>query len=81
MVEIDRRTSGMYHALTWPRISFVAEDHKGRIVGYVLAKMQAGVSFLLDPTHASTEKRKQLNLAAKSLGTLTRYPFCDHTDA
>jgi len=30
---------GMYHAMTWPQISFVAEDHKGRIVGYVLAKM------------------------------------------
>jgi len=29
----------MYHALTWPQISFVAEDHKGRIVGYVLAKI------------------------------------------
>ena len=25
--------------MTWPQISFVAEDHKGRIVGYVLAKM------------------------------------------
>jgi len=30
---------GMYHAMTWPQISFVAEDHKGRVVGYVLAKM------------------------------------------
>jgi peptide alpha-N-acetyltransferase len=29
----------MYHALTWPQISFVAEDPKGRIVGYVLSKM------------------------------------------
>lgn len=29
----------MYHALTWPQVSFVAEDHKGRIVGYILAKM------------------------------------------
>jgi len=29
----------MYHALTWPQISFVAEDHKGKIVGYVLAKI------------------------------------------
>lgn len=29
----------LYHALSWPQISFVAEDHKGRIVGYVLAKM------------------------------------------
>ncbi|ORX81342.1 acyl-CoA N-acyltransferase [Basidiobolus meristosporus CBS 931.73] len=28
-----------YHALSWPQLSYVAEDHKGRIVGYVLAKM------------------------------------------
>jgi len=30
---------GMYHSTTWPQLSYVAEDHKGRIVGYVLAKM------------------------------------------
>ena len=29
----------LYHALTWPQLSYVAEDHKGRIVGYILAKM------------------------------------------
>ncbi|CAJ0935912.1 unnamed protein product, partial [Mesorhabditis belari] len=29
-----------YHALSWPQLSFVAEDHKGNIVGYVLAKME-----------------------------------------
>lgn len=29
----------MYHILTWPSLSYVAEDHKGRIVGYILAKM------------------------------------------
>jgi len=29
----------MYHSMTWSQISFVAEDHKGRIVGYVLAKI------------------------------------------
>jgi len=29
----------MYHILSWPQISFVAEDPKGRIVGYVLAKI------------------------------------------
>ncbi|KAG0140685.1 hypothetical protein CROQUDRAFT_718532 [Cronartium quercuum f. sp. fusiforme G11] len=29
----------MYHLLTWPQLSFVGEDHKGRIVGYILAKM------------------------------------------
>jgi len=29
----------MLHEMTWP-ISFVAEDNKGRIVGYVLAKIE-----------------------------------------
>ncbi|TEB35814.1 silencing group B protein [Coprinellus micaceus] len=29
----------MYHVMTWPGLSFVAEDQKGRIVGYILAKM------------------------------------------
>lgn len=28
-----------YHLLSWPQLSYVAEDHKGKIVGYVLAKM------------------------------------------
>lgn len=28
----------LYHALTWPQLSYVAEDN-GRIVGYILAKM------------------------------------------
>ena len=26
----------MYHGLSWPQLSFVAEDHRGEIVGYVL---------------------------------------------
>ncbi|KAI8808353.1 acyl-CoA N-acyltransferase [Cladochytrium replicatum] len=30
----------IYHAMSWPQLSYVAEDHKGRIVGYVLAKME-----------------------------------------
>jgi len=30
----------LYHGLSWPQLSYVAEDHKGRIVGYVLAKME-----------------------------------------
>ncbi|VIO97618.1 N-terminal acetyltransferase complex ARD1 subunit homolog, putative [Brugia malayi] len=29
-----------YHALSWPQLSYVAEDDKGNIVGYVLAKME-----------------------------------------
>jgi len=30
----------MYHGLSWPQLSYVAEDEKGKIVGYVLAKME-----------------------------------------
>ncbi|PPR01246.1 hypothetical protein CVT24_006010 [Panaeolus cyanescens] len=30
----------LYHLMTWPQISFVAEDAKGQIVGYVLAKIE-----------------------------------------
>jgi ribosomal protein S18 acetylase RimI-like enzyme len=29
----------LYHGLSWPQLLFIAEDHKKRIVGYVLAKM------------------------------------------
>ncbi|KAG6336532.1 hypothetical protein ID866_2554 [Astraeus odoratus] len=29
----------LYHALTWPSLSYVAEDN-GHIVGYILAKME-----------------------------------------
>jgi hypothetical protein len=30
----------MYHGLSWPQLSYVAEDESGKIVGYVLAKME-----------------------------------------
>ncbi|RSH79668.1 N-terminal acetyltransferase A complex catalytic subunit ard1 [Apiotrichum porosum] len=30
----------LYHALTWPELSYVAVDPSGRIVGYILAKME-----------------------------------------
>ncbi|KAI8909735.1 acyl-CoA N-acyltransferase [Gorgonomyces haynaldii] len=29
----------IYHAISWPQLSQVAEDDRGNIVGYVLAKM------------------------------------------
>nr|SVE73825.1 EOG090X0DSH [Daphnia atkinsoni] len=29
-----------YHGLSWPQLSYVAENEKGHIVGYVLAKME-----------------------------------------
>lgn len=34
-------TPDLYHALTWPELSYVAVDPAGRIVGYILAKMYA----------------------------------------
>ncbi|KZS96394.1 acyl-CoA N-acyltransferase [Sistotremastrum niveocremeum HHB9708] len=30
----------IYHSVSWPQLSFVAEDEKGRIVGYILAKIE-----------------------------------------
>ncbi|KAI9637003.1 putative ard1 family protein [Dioszegia hungarica] len=30
----------LYHALTWPELSYVAVDPQGRVVGYILSKME-----------------------------------------
>ena len=30
----------LYHGLSWPQLLHVAENHKGQVVGYVLAKME-----------------------------------------
>jgi len=44
----------LYHALTWPSLSYVAEDSKGRICGYILAKMSVTLFlFGLVPTCTS----------------------------
>ncbi|KAK9106268.1 hypothetical protein Syun_022279 [Stephania yunnanensis] len=34
----------LYHILSWPQLLYVAEDYGGRIVGYVLAKMEEDTS-------------------------------------
>ena len=39
----------LYHLLSWPQLLYVAEDHKGSIVGYVLAKMDEEDSYKKDP--------------------------------
>ncbi|KAI5117871.1 hypothetical protein M0805_006573 [Coniferiporia weirii] len=39
----------LYHLLSWPSLSYVAEDHKGRIVGYILAKMEDDLQAGEDP--------------------------------
>lgn len=33
-----------YHILSWPQLMFVAENEKGKIVGYVLSKMEEDTS-------------------------------------
>ncbi|GFZ00598.1 acyl-CoA N-acyltransferases (NAT) superfamily protein [Actinidia rufa] len=33
-----------YHILSWPQLLYVAEDYGGKIVGYVLAKMEEETS-------------------------------------
>lgn len=33
-----------YHILSWPQLMYVAEDPKGRIVGYVLSKLEEEAS-------------------------------------
>lgn len=45
-----------YHILSWPELSWVAEDDKGRIVGYVLGKLYDfnSSTFLLSPFGFST---------------------------
>lgn len=32
-------TIDLYHAMTWPELSYVAVNPKGEVVGYILAKM------------------------------------------
>lgn len=44
------RITDLYHAMTWPSLSYVAEDEKGRIVGYILAKMYVSASRVTLPT-------------------------------
>ena len=72
---------GMYHAMTWPQISFVAEDHKGRIVGYVLAKMCVVSSMhLIEPSHNENAVKNLQKKTKRSMATLIQYLSCDPTD-
>ena len=43
-----------YHCLSWPQLLYVAQDHKKKIVGYVLAKMEEDSPEVpLRPLHSS----------------------------
>ncbi|KAJ3861405.1 acyl-CoA N-acyltransferase [Lentinula novae-zelandiae] len=53
----------MYHILTWPQLSFVAENDKGHIVGYVLAKID----------EESEEKGGEMHGHVNSISVLRSY--------
>lgn len=45
----------LYHYLSWPQLLWVAEDYDGKIVGYVLAKMEEDES---QPQHGTYRYRR-----------------------
>ena len=67
----------LYHGLTWPQLLYVAEDHKKRIVGYVLAKMDDDNSGD-DPPHghitslAVCRSHRKMGIATKLMKAANR---------
>jgi ribosomal protein S18 acetylase RimI-like enzyme len=43
-----------YHMLSWPQLLWVAEDSDGKVVGYVLAKMEEDES---QPPHGTCDSK------------------------
>ena len=58
----------LYHGLSWPQLSYIAEDQSGKIIGYVLGKMEEESD---DPPHghitslATRRTYRRLGLARK----------------
>jgi len=59
----------LYHNLTWPQLSYVAEDDGGKVVGYVLAKMDEDAEADAPHGHITSlavkRSHRRLGLAAK----------------
>lgn len=63
-----------YHILSWPQLMFVAEDPNGRIVGYVLSKMED------EPTEVHGHITSVAILRAyRKMGLARRLMECAHT--
>ncbi|XP_023606056.1 N-alpha-acetyltransferase 11 [Myotis yumanensis] len=64
-----------YHGLSWPQLSYIAEDEDGKIVGYILAKMEEDSE---DPPHghitslAVKRSHRRLGLAQKLMDQASR---------
>lgn len=55
--------------MTWPSLSYVAEDAKGRVVGYVLAKMYVLYCLTLAEFDGDALGRKILHLEMSHMDT------------
>lgn len=64
----------LYHILSWPQLMFVAEDNKGRIVGYVLSKMEEEASNVI---HGHITSLAVLR-SYRKLGLARRLMQCAH---
>lgn len=68
----------MYHILSWPQLTYVAEDADGRIVGYVLAKMcvrtrvAGGAGCWLPSQHRRTAMPSRVQSAIRRRGWMRR---------
>eukprot|EP00878_Enallax_costatus_P015894 GHUV01016662.1.p1 GENE.GHUV01016662.1~~GHUV01016662.1.p1 ORF type:complete len:110 (+),score=26.41 GHUV01016662.1:166-495(+) len=66
-----------YHILSWPQLLQVAEDYNGKIVGYVLAKMEEEAT---DPVHghitslAVARTHRKMGIAAKLMTAARKWP-------
>lgn len=65
-----------YHGLSWPQLSYVAEDDKGKIVGYVLAKMEEDPEDSIQHGHITSlavkRSYRRLGLAQKLMDQASR---------
>ncbi len=61
----------LYHALSWPELLYVAEDDNGKIVGYVMAKMDDEDSEKDEPSHGHVTSISVLR-SHRKLGIATK---------
>lgn len=65
-----------YHGLSWPQLSYVAEDDAGKIVGYVLAKMEEDPEDSVPHGHITSlavkRSHRRLGLAQKLMDQASR---------
>ncbi|XP_016009916.2 N-alpha-acetyltransferase 11 isoform X1 [Rousettus aegyptiacus] len=65
-----------YHGLSWPQLSYIAEDEDGKIVGYVLAKMEEDPDDVIPHGHITSlavkRSHRRLGLAQKLMDQASR---------